>query len=198
MSIRQILPAYRLFFAILVFVAIVAQIDYGIRNLVTFSPANFFSFFTIESNLLTLLVFVLAATTPRNRLLDYVRGAATLYMVATGIMYSLLLAGADVQTPIAWVNAVLHYIFPLAVLLDWLVDQPARLNRKKALLWLTFPVAYLAYTLIRGAAVHWYPYPFLNVSLHGYLVVAINSAVIAAAFVALTLALASTPHLSKR
>jgi hypothetical protein len=28
--------------------------------------------------------------------------------------------------------------------------------------WLAFPLAYFAYSLIRGAAVGWYPYPFID------------------------------------
>jgi len=34
------------------------------------------------------------------------------------------------------------------------------------------PLVWLAYTLIRGAVVGWYPYPFVDVSVHGYLYVA--------------------------
>ena len=33
---------------------------------------------------------------------------------------------------------------------------------RAALDWLIVPLAYFAYSLLRGAAVHWYPYPFLN------------------------------------
>ncbi len=42
-----------------------------------------------------------------------------------------------------------------------------------ALPWLSFPVAYIAYTLIRGAIVDWYPYFFVNPHrAGGYLAVA--------------------------
>jgi hypothetical protein len=30
------------------------------------------------------------------------------------------------------------------------------------------PVVWLTYTLIRGAIVGWYPYPFIDVGQHGY------------------------------
>jgi hypothetical protein len=33
---------------------------------------------------------------------------------------------------------------------------------------LLFPVAWLAFTLIRGAVIHWYPYPFIDVVTIGY------------------------------
>jgi hypothetical protein len=35
------------------------------------------------------------------------------------------------------------------------------------LAWLAYPAAWLGYTLIRGASVDWYPYPFVDVSQLG-------------------------------
>lgn len=32
---------------------------------------------------------------------------------------------------------------------------------------MTFPVGYLAFTLIRGAISHWYPYPFIDATQLG-------------------------------
>ena len=34
--------------------------------------------------------------------------------------------------------------------------------------WTLFPLIYLIYSLIRGAIVQWYPYPFLNAAKYGY------------------------------
>ena len=34
--------------------------------------------------------------------------------------------------------------------------------------WLSFPLAWIAYTLVRGEAVDWYPYPFVDVSKIDY------------------------------
>jgi hypothetical protein len=36
------------------------------------------------------------------------------------------------------------------------------------LAWLALPISWLGYTLIRGESVDWYPYPFVDVSKHGY------------------------------
>jgi hypothetical protein len=58
---------------------------------------------------------------------------------------------------------VLHKIIPLVMVFDWLVDPPRRpIAWRSALLWLAYPVLYLAYSLVRGPFVDWYPYPFLN------------------------------------
>ncbi len=45
---------------------------------------------------------------------------------------------------------------------------------KQAMAWLSLPGAFLAYSLIRGPIVNWYPYPFLDPG-HGYVPVAITS-----------------------
>lgn len=43
-------------------------------------------------------------------------------MLLTGTVYSLLLVNVDVQTPVPWVNFTLHYLMPVAMLTDWLLD----------------------------------------------------------------------------
>ena len=63
----------------------------------TGSLVNFFSFFTIESNLLAIVVLLIGGVgDPQSERWAYVRGAATLYMVITGIVYAALLANEEV------------------------------------------------------------------------------------------------------
>ena len=50
---------------------------------------------------------------------------------------------------------------------------------------LAFPVAWLVYTLVRGAVTGFYPYPFLDVDERGYAAVAVACVAIAVLFVAL-------------
>jgi hypothetical protein len=140
-----------------------------------FNPGNFFSFFTIESNLFAGVVLLLSAVATYRGLasqkLNMLRGASTLYMVVTGIVFAVLLSGIKnmVFTAVPWDNLVLHYIMPVVLFVDWYFDKPSeRISFKQGLMWLCFPVAYLVYSLVRGAVVHWYPYPFLNADSHGY------------------------------
>ena len=57
----------------------------------------------------------------------------------------------------------------MAILVDWVLDPPAKAIRfSRAVWWLVYPLIYLAYSLIRGAAVGWYPYPFLDPAIKGY------------------------------
>jgi hypothetical protein len=80
-----------------------------------------------------------------------------------------LLSGEDVQLDLVWVDVVLHKIFPIIVVADWIVDPPTtRLTTRDGLLWLVFPIVWVAVTLARGAADGWYPYPFLDPKNGGY------------------------------
>jgi hypothetical protein len=132
------------------------------------SLVNFFSFFTIESNLMAIVVLLVGGTAdPRSRGWAWIRGAVTLYMVVTGIVYAALLANAEVGLTAAWVNSAMHQVIPAVLLLDWLCfpPWPSRAEGGRgwpALAWLAFPLLYLTYSLSRGAAVDWYPYPFLD------------------------------------
>jgi len=118
MTARTIGSVLRLAMAAAVVAAIITQLanTVSIGN----SVVNFFSFFTIQSNVIGVVAVTIAALAgPAARSsvwLSQLRGAATLYMGITGMIFSLLLSGADVQTPIPWVNSVLHYVWTFAVL----------------------------------------------------------------------------------
>ncbi len=186
---------YRIFFALLTIVAIATQLHRQIAG--GFSIINFFSFFTIESNIFAAVVCIaggvgfLLNKWP-SACLSFMRGAATLYMATTGIVYVLLLSGLNesLNTTVPWVNAVVHYIMPAAVVIDWYTNLPkTRIPFRWALLWLAYPLAYITYSLIRGFRVHWYPYPFLDVRAHGYSGIMVISGMLAVAMVALVAAI---------
>ncbi|MEZ2370141.1 Pr6Pr family membrane protein [Arthrobacter sp. RCC_34] len=192
------LALFRAFFAVLGLAAVVAQLV----NLLLRTPpgkvSNFLSYFTIQSNIIVVIVLAIAAVAAwrgrGTRWLDYLRGAATVYISITGVVYSLLLSDIDVNTPLPWVNVVLHYTIPTITVIDWLVDLPSpRIGLRTALIWLAYPALYLVYSLVRGPLVDWYPYPFLDPRISGYGQVAVMSVVIAvAAFVFVAAAALST------
>jgi hypothetical protein len=165
---QSIVAGYRVVFAVLGIVAMATQLEkvWDRPN----NPANFFSFFTIESNILAAAVLLYGAARPsmvgRSQTLDLVRGAAVLYMTVTFIVYGVLLSGyqEELQTTIPWVDTVVHRVLPIVLFLDWIIDPPDNaLTWRRALpFWLAPPAAYLVYSLIRGPIVDWYPYPFLN------------------------------------
>jgi len=72
---------------------------------------------------------------------------------------------------------------PIVVVADWLLE-PARhrLPVWTAAVWLTYPLAWFAYTLTRGPSASWYPYPFVDVASHGYGRVLLNAAIFTLCF----------------
>jgi hypothetical protein len=140
------------------------------------SDADYFSYFTVLSNLFAAAILLHGALRPKresSNAVESLRGAAVVYILTTGIVYLLLLSGRAPAYP--WVNAILHYLMPVAVTLDWLLDPPrVRLHpARTVVLWMAFPVLYILYTLARGAIVGWYPYFFVNPHrAGGYLLVA--------------------------
>ncbi|SEM31222.1 Pr6Pr family membrane protein [Streptacidiphilus jiangxiensis] len=150
------------------------------------SLANFFSYFTILSNCsmtVVLLVGGVLGMAGRRGVPDLLRGAVTLYMAITGIVYAVALAQYEALGTIPWVNDVVHRLMPVVIFIDWLAVPPRRPVRwTQALWWLAFPLLYLPYTLIRGPIVDWYPYPFLDPREKGYGHVVISSLVITLTF----------------
>lgn len=151
---------------------------------------NFFGYFTIQSNIIIAVAFaatlVLAAQRKRQGVgLSVFRGAATVYIATTGIVYNTLLTSVDVQTSVQWSNDILHKIMPLYAVLDWLLfSDRARLVFRHIWWFLLYPAVWTIVILIRGATDGWVPYPFLNPDL-GYGVVALYCLGVAASIVLL-------------
>ena len=162
----------RLAFASVAIIAMTYQ--FASLNGPGYAKGNFFSFFTIQSNIIAvaaLFLLVLVPSERRSSWFDGVRSAAVLYIAITGIVFALLLAGLqeELQTTIPWVDFVVHKLMPVVLVADWLVDPPRhRLPWWTVLAWLAYPFAWITYTLVRGEIVDWYPYPFVDVSKLGY------------------------------
>ena len=122
MTTPRLTGGYRLFFTTLGLTGLGTL--YAVLQQSTFNAGNFFSFFTIQANLLaafTLLVTGVAALrSDRQGQFVTLRGFATLAMTLTGVIYFLLLRGLEeeLQIPVPWVNTVLHYVIPVAILAD--------------------------------------------------------------------------------
>jgi hypothetical protein len=162
------------------------------------SPANFFSFFTILSNIFATCLLLYEAwrngEVSASPLLSRVRGAAVLYMTITGVVYALLLSGLPDPYTLPWINRVVHEVMPLVVVVDWVVDPPANpVAFPTALNWLGFPTIFLIYTMVRGAVTGWYPYPFLSPASRGYGAVAAQCVIILVGAVALIWCIVALP-----
>ena len=180
----------RVVFAVTTVVAMTYQFASLRTTLPAFNPGNFFSFFTIESDILAaalLFSMALIRRDERTLLFDLVRGAVTLYIAITGVVFAILLRGLQesLDTHIGWVDFTVHKLIPVVVVADWVWDPPRhRLPIAASVSWLIYPALWLTYTLVRGASEDWYPYPFVDASHLGYGGVLLRSALLVVGFAA--------------
>lgn len=188
----QILTVVRAVSVVLVVAAIIAQ-AIELANHGLLDPTRFFAYFTIQSNLIGVAAFawlVMARGAARPRSLELLRGAAAVYLTVTFFVVIFLLSGIDVGLQLGWVDFVLHKLFPVIVVLDWIVDPPTvRLSPRDAITWLVYPLIWTGLTLVRGAADGWYPYPFLDPANGGYGQVAITAVAVTIGFLVISLAM---------
>lgn len=167
----MVVTAARLTLGALTWTAIAIQF---MRHLAAGFPAlNFFSYFTILANGIAGSVLLAGAWFGATRRVppewhDRARAASTLYMAVVGLVFVTLLRNVDLGGLLPWINTVHHYVMPVAVVAEWLLVPPVQPPSVRNLLaFFAFPLAYVAYALLRGALVRWYPYPFFNPALVG-------------------------------
>jgi len=190
MGVRSVWQVIRAASIALVLLAIVVALQ-STRDAGTFNPTRFFAYFTIQSNLIGVVALAWAIATRdrrRSRGLELLRGAAVVYLTVTFFVVIVLLSDVDVSLELAWVDFVLHKLFPIVVVADWLIDPPVvRLGVRDALIWLVYPIVWAVLTVVRGAVDGWYPYPFLDPANGGYGKVTITVVLITVGFVVLAL-----------
>ncbi|WP_354569486.1 Pr6Pr family membrane protein [Glaciihabitans sp. UYNi722] len=172
--LRRIFRVLRLALGLLILSAMITQIVDQVTH-DAFKPVEYFAYFTIESsmmNVVVLLVGGLFALRMRRdtELFTSVRVAIFSYAVVTGAVYNLLLRGipATGYAGLQWPNEIMHVWIPIFIVIDWFV-VPGRARAPWRQLWLviSYPIAWLVFTMVRGAVSGWYPYPFLEPSGRG-------------------------------
>ncbi|WP_327638279.1 Pr6Pr family membrane protein [Kribbella sp. NBC_00482] len=151
---------------------------------------NVFAYFTIQSNLLlggTALLLAARSDRPASRLFETLRLNGVLCIAVTGIVYHAVLAGTDdLQGWASVANLLLHTAAPVVGVLGWLLFGPRGRTDWGIVGWsIVYPVLWLVFTLVRGAFVGFYPYPFVDVDEHGYGKVLLNCLLVAVLFLAL-------------
>ena len=142
------------------------------------------SYFTIQSNVLIAIGAVGLALTPARdgALWRVVRLDGLIGISVTGVVYTTVLRVPDhLHGWAAATDAVFHYAVPLAAVLGWLAFGPRPRCDLRTVAWsLVWPLAWLGYTLLHGSVTDWYPYPFIDVTVHGYGLVLLNAFAVAA------------------
>lgn len=151
-------------------VVLAFHLDYSLGSGASALP-NFFSYFTMQSAIGAVILWMVGGVIALRKSSDprwllTARMLMTTYQVVSGVVYTIIVAqavarGVSIQVP--WTSQVLHYWMPAYALVDWLLAP-----RRASIRWvslrgvLAFPVAWGAFTMVRGALVGWYPYFFLD------------------------------------
>ncbi|GAA4869771.1 Pr6Pr family membrane protein [Saccharopolyspora cebuensis] len=189
--LRALAVLFRLAIAVIAVVGIVLTVGDG-------SFSGSLVYFTVQSNVLLAAAFAwsaVASALGRGHLPPALKGAVTVYILITGLVFNLVLvdtaadefAPAHVQPASEQLGSdLLHSVTPVLAALDWLLFAAhRRLRWSHAALWLVYPFGYLAFAMIRGGFVDGpdrYPYPFIDVDALGYDGLLLNVVVYAVAF----------------
>ncbi len=185
--------------AVIVAVAVFGQFGYSQSQ--GRSGLNFFSYFTVQSNLLVWIsaIALTVGVSQEARWFRLVRLAALTGITVTLLVFAVLIGPyVTLSGPDWWFDKGLHYVSPTLAILGFLVVGPTTRFRRADLAFIAWPAAWLAYTL--GRAV-WFspayelpdgstapvPYDFLDFDTLGAGRVAVTSVVITALLLALAL-----------
>lgn len=203
------MKAYRSIAALIVWFGLLLQYFLMVRGqsgeVFTTRTVNFFSYFTILSNLLAAVALSAPAVAPASLIGRFfakpsVRTAIVLYTTVTAATYIVILQGLWNPQGLQWVaDTTLHYVTPALFLIDWLLFTPKGTLRWGSVApWLAFPLAYGLYSIFRGPLSGFCPYPFLDTSQLGLTKVLVNMAAMSGLFLALGLAFILIDRLLKR
>lgn len=170
---RLIIGLIRIVMAVTLLCSVYWQItDRLAHNL--FRPSEYFSYFTITSCLLAGGVLAYSGVAilrnqKETKSDTLIRLTVAVSMVIVGVIYNALLAGGapdprDIgyDWPVL-PNLIMHTYMPIVIFLEWLLFNTDFQIKLKSVFWvLLYPLAWLAFTIIRGLAQGWWPYWFLD------------------------------------
>ncbi|PRZ42882.1 hypothetical protein CLV47_104230 [Antricoccus suffuscus] len=135
---------------------------------------RFFSYFTVQSNILVIITCLALAAAPQRdgKVWRVLRIDALVGITVTLIVYHFALRPIlDLHGISAVTDIGFHYVTPLLAIIGWMLFGPRHRIDRDTVAWsLLWPALYFAYSLIHGAISDWYPYPFVDVGVIGYLV----------------------------
>ncbi|PIB41601.1 hypothetical protein AOA57_27165 [Pseudomonas sp. 2588-5] len=156
---------------------------------------NFFSFFTVLTNTLAVVVLSYAlvereSAAKRFFLAPSISSGIATSIVVVSLAYNLLLRHLWTPSGFQFIaDELLHDVMPVLFLIYWWRCVPKGSLRLKHIgAWVIYPLVYFAYALLRGDLLGQYQYPFIDVSTLGYPQVFVNAGGILAGFVVIALA----------
>ena len=155
---------------------------------------NFFSFFTVLTNTLAVVVLSYAlvkrdSAAKRFFLAPKISSGIAVSIAVVGLAYSLLLRHLWQPEGFQFIaDELLHDVMPVLFLIYWWRCVPKGTLRLKHIgAWVVYPLVYFAYVLLRGHLLGQYQYPFIDVDSLGYPQVFVNAGGILAGFVLIAL-----------
>jgi len=188
--------------------AIITQFYLMMGNRVVSVPETtfrFFSFFTIDTNILVALCFTFIFLRSNSHLGKFFSKATTItaitvYITIVGIVYNVILRSLwEPQGMQKIVDELLHSVIPVLFIIFWLIFVPIKqLRWNDAFPCLSYPLIYMIYALIFGATTNFYPYPFVDVNELGYNKALLNAGAVLLVIFLLSLALIATGKIKKK
>lgn len=165
---------------------------------------NFFSFFTVLTNTLAVVVLSYAwvnrdSAAKQFFLAPRVSSGIAVSIVVVSLAYNLLLRHLWSPSGFQFIaDELLHDVMPVLFLIYWWRCVPkGHLRFRHIGAWVIYPLVYFAYALLRGDLLGQYQYPFIDVSTLGYPQVFVNAGGILLGFVLIALAVVGLDRLIK-
>lgn len=138
-----------------------------------FIPEQFYLYFTVQTGLLFALMQLLYQHASHKQetvapWLQWSRFAVTLYALIIAPIY-----WGVVQPPGSWRIddwwVVIHLVLPVTALASWwILPKPLAIRWWWPLAALSYPLAFVGVSLMRGLSSGWYPYDFLDHQIGGW------------------------------
>ena len=174
---------FRIITCVICWISILIMIIPSISNAILSANleriAFMFSTYTFQSNLwvVSWLTIALLYTKKEEKpfiLGPIVRGAVTLYITVTLIIFAVLLQMfySPTEPMEIIVNILAHYLVPILFIIDWALTQKEEEYEKKyALYWLIYPFSYLGYSVIVELTTGVNIYYFISINRYGLLMI---------------------------
>lgn len=145
-----------------------------------------FRYFTLQSNFLILLSFVLLQTKYKEKIMKFFPGIVS-YITITFVVFATMLQGITSPEGIRVVgNLLVHYIVPIMSIIYLVVFIRKTYKYQDILYWMIYPLFYVLFALINGLITNDYIYPFFNINSAGILVYSITVIILIVLFVGLS------------
>ena len=157
---------------------------------------SFFSFFTVLTNTLVMVVLSYALVNRESAakqffLAPQVSSAIATSIIVVSLAYNLLLRHLWSPQGFQFIaDELLHDVMPLLFLIYWWRCVPkGQLRFRHVGVWVIYPLVYFGYVLLRGDLLGQYQYPFIDVLTLGYPQVFVNAGGLLVGFVSVALAM---------